>query len=34
MVTHFEIDDAAISNALEILTTVLQRMQGRVHVSA
>lgn len=34
MVTHFEIDDAAISSALEILSDVLQRMQGRVHVSA
>lgn len=34
MVTHFEIDDAAISSALEILSDVLQRTQGLVHVSA
>jgi len=34
MVTHYEIDDAGISRALEILSDVLQRMHGRVHVSA
>jgi threonine aldolase len=34
MVTHYEIDDAAISRALEILTGVLERLRADVRVSA